>query len=167
MVCFNGLLQWSGSRMKTEENLRKPKENTGGPGPPLVFLRFSYFSDFGVHSGRESLRNGPAGSLRAPPARIPDSPSPISTKASWPEIWRIWSPSLFNFINFFNFISFFKFSLGFSYFLDLGIHSGKESLRNGPAGVSGLLQPESQIAPVQSPPRPAGLRSGESQAQIF
>ena len=68
----------------------------------------------------------------------PDSPSPVtpvSAKASWPEIWRIWSPIFFNFINF---ISFFKFSLGFSYFLYLGIHSSKESLRNGPAGVSGL-----------------------------
>ena len=67
----------------------------------------------------------------------PDSPSPVtpvSAKASWPEIWRIWSPSFLNFINFINFFffNFFKFSLGFSYFLDLGFHLGKESLRNGP-----------------------------------
>ena len=54
------------------------------------------------------------------------------------------------------------FSLGFSYFLDLSFHFGNKSLRNSPTGVSGLLRPEIQIAPVQSPTRPAGLRSGES-----
>ncbi len=41
MVCFNGLLQRFGSRMKTEENSRKPKENKSPPGGGRVFLRFS------------------------------------------------------------------------------------------------------------------------------
>ena len=79
----------------------------------------------------------------------PDSPSPVtpvSAKASWPEIWRIWSPIFFNFFSFINFFSFFKFSLGFSYFLDLSFHFGNKSLRNGPAGVSGLLRPEIQVS---------------------
>ena len=59
------------------------------------------------------------------------------------------------------------FSVGFSYFLDLGNYSGRESLRNGPTGVSGLLRPGIQIVPVQSRSRPAALRSEESGGSAF
>ena len=44
-------------RMKTKENLRKPKNNTGGFAPPLVVLRFSEVF-LGFHPNHPSFHPG-------------------------------------------------------------------------------------------------------------
>ena len=79
--------------------------------------------------------------------QLVEDPSIQSPGLPWPDSWDLENLRLrfFKFFKFFKIFKFFKFSLGFSYFPDFGVHSGKESLRNGFTGVWGLLQPDLQV----------------------